>query len=385
MSGSHTISALYVHVPFCLGKCRYCDFYSLPIDLSLAGRYVAAAGRQLERLANQLSRPLKTLFIGGGTPSALGANLLARLIEPLQPCLSADTEFSIEANPGALDIDTLAAMVAGGVNRVSLGVQSFDDEELAMLGRPHTAREARGVIDAITAAGIDNWSLDLIYALPGQSLQRWQQTLQEALSCQPSHLSCYALSFEEGTAFHEAMASGELDEMSDEPQRRCYERACELVGEAGFVHYELSNFARPGRECRHNLTYWRNEPYLGIGPAAASYVDGERRTNHPDLMAWLEAVEADDAPPACTERLTGPMAMAETLMLGLRLIEGVDRGAFARRFGMDVLDALPETVARYRQQDLLEVTGRHLRLAPRARFVSDSILADFVAEARAAR
>ena len=374
-------TALYIHVPFCLGKCRYCDFYSLPLDPSLADRYVTAVAQQLQRSADKLTQPLETVFFGGGTPSILGASRLARLIESIQPHLSADTEFSVEANPGALDGDTLAAMVSGGVNRVSLGVQSFDNAELSLLGRPHTADQANEAIDAITGAGIDNWSLDLIHALPGQSIDRWEKTVTEAVATEPSHLSCYALSFEEDTEFCDALAAGSLTEMPEDQQRQCFDLACELIGQAGLEHYELSNFARPGSACRHNLTYWNNQPYVGLGPAAASYVDGRRWTNRPDLAGWLEAADAGDDPPADSEQLTGPLAMAETLMLGLRLIDGVDRGTFAARYGIDAAAAFPETVSRYHRQEMLKITDSRLRLAAEARFVSDAILADFVAEA----
>ena len=381
MNASQPTAALYIHVPFCLGKCRYCDFYSVPLDPPLARHYVSAAAAQIRRHADQLSQPLKSVFIGGGTPSVLGPDLLAKLIEPVGSLLSTDTEFSIEANPGAIDAETLAAMTAGGVNRVSLGVQSFDDAELTMLGRRHTRSQALDAIDAIIQAGIDNWSLDLIYALPEQSLDRWRDTMQQALSLGPPHLSCYALSFEDQTPLHDALAAGEVTEISDDQQRRQYELACDLIDRAGLGHYELSNFARPGKQCRHNLTYWRNEPYLGIGPAAASYVDGQRRTNHPDLAGWLDAVEAGRAPSADRERLTGPLAMAETLMLALRLTNGLDRAEFICRYGVDVIDSFPETIARYRRQEMLELTDTHLRLTPQAWFVSDTILADFVADA----
>ena len=385
MTGPDTTAALYLHVPFCLGKCRYCDFYSVPLDPSLARRYVAAIRRRLQQYAGLLAKPLKTVFLGGGTPSVLGADLLAELIEPIRPFLSAETEFSVEANPGAIDGNTLAAMTAGGVSRVSLGVQSFDDSQLAALGRPHTSRQALDAIDALGREGMNNWSLDLIYALPGQSLEGWMDTLRQALTFRPPHLSCYALSFEPGTELHEALAAGDTAEMPDDRQRRCYDAACEVIASAGLEHYELSNFARPGKRCRHNLTYWRNEPYLGLGPAAASYVGGERRTNRPDLAAWLEAVEADRTPPAESERLTGPLGMAETLMLSLRLTDGVDRAAFVRRHGVDPAEAFPETTDRYRREGMLIVDADHIRLAPPARFVADAILADFIAEAHAAQ
>jgi len=373
--------ALYVHVPFCAAKCRYCDFYSRTFDEPLARAYVSAAGRELAANAACLAQPLESVFIGGGTPTALGAELLGQLLEAVHPLTDSLTEFTVETNPGALDAALAELLAAKGVNRVSLGVQSLRDDELRRLGRIHTADQARQAAEALRQAGIINISVDLIYGIPGQTPATWRASLGGVLDMAVQHLSCYALSFEPSTEMGADLLAGKVREMDESLQLRCYEAAIAAAGAAGMEHYEISNFARGGFRCRHNVTYWHNRGYLGIGPAAASYLAGVRRTNHPDLEAYLAAIEAGGHPPAKAERLTGRAAMAESLMLGLRLTEGIDRSDFARRFGIDALEAFGRSIGRHADDGFLVVSGSAIRLSAKALFVSDTILADILAEA----
>ncbi len=377
------IRALYVHVPFCRRKCRYCDFYSEPVEDALADRYLAAVLTELQPGKALLARPLSSIFLGGGTPNALGPDRLRQLLAGLAPYVAEATEFSIELNPVAVDDELAEILIAAGVNRVNVGVQSFRNNDLKLLGRLHAAEQALSSVAILDQAGLDNLGLDLIYGLPGQTLDTWREGLTQALGLPIAHLSCYALSFEPGTGLWNDRRDGRVQEMPDHQQRPCYDLAVELAEAAGLRRYEISNFARPGRQCRHNLTYWRNQRYLGVGPAAASYVDGRRSTNDPDLRTWLAAIEAGRRPPGRTERLTGREAIAETLMLGLRLLEGVDRPALARRFGLDPVDALPESFGRYGRQGLIRICDDRIRVAPDAFFVIDTILADMLAEAHA--
>ena len=377
---SGQVEALYLHVPFCRAKCRYCDFYSLPLEESAALAYVEAAAAELRAHQHHLARPLESVFLGGGTPTVLGPELLGRLLSLCSPLVGPRTEVTAEANPGTIDAAVVEALTAGKVNRASLGAQSFLPEELALLGRIHRVEQIAQAVTLLRSAGIGNISLDLIYGIPGQTMATWRQSLQQALGLQVDHLSCYALSFEEGTALAADLRAGTVHDMDEELQRDCYYAAIEAAAAAGMEHYEISNFARPGRRCRHNLTYWHNLPYLGIGPAAASYVGGIRRTNRPDLRQYVQALQAGQAPPADCEQLTGRALMAETMMLGLRLIEGVHRDDFAARFGADPVAAFPQSLGRYQQQGLLAVTPTHVRLASDAIFVADAILADIVDE-----
>ena len=385
--------ALYVHVPFCLRKCRYCDFYSLPRDPAAAGDYVEAALAELawHSLSScvrtgwgpvPLRTPLASIYLGGGTPTAIGPALLRRLLEAIRPLADEATEFTVEANPGTVDGAVAAALAECGVNRVALGVQSFHPAELETLGRIHSPADVAAAAGTLRSAGIANLGLDLIYGIPGQTMGTWLNSLASALELVPEHISAYGLSFEDGTLLGEDLRRGRAQAMDEGLQKECYYAAIETLERAGLAQYEISNFSRPGRRCLHNLTYWHNLPYLGIGPAAASYVGGVRRTNAPDLRAYVRAVRAGAPPPASGERLAPLMAMAETMMLGLRLAEGIDRWEFARRFGKDPLDVFPRSLARHRELCTILVNDTHIRIARDALFVSDTILADIIEEAR---
>ncbi|MHC4981934.1 MAG: radical SAM family heme chaperone HemW [Planctomycetota bacterium] len=373
--------ALYIHVPFCVRKCRYCNFYSIPVSEGPAESYLKAAEAELRAWADSLVLPLRSVFVGGGTPTALGSELLRALLSLVSELIDAATEFTVEANPGMLDGRIGHALAAQGVNRVKLGVQSFNAKELKVLGRLHSPGQVAQAAALLRKVGITNLGMDLIYGIPGQTAASWSFSLRQALQLAPAHLSCYALSFEPGTPLQADLRAGRVAEMSDSRQKACYQAAMEAAAAAGMEHYEISNFARPALRCLHNLTYWRNEPYLGIGPAAASYVAGVRRKNLPDLEEYTTALLNGHLPPATTEELTGRAGMAETLMLGLRLIEGIDRNDFRRRFGEDPVEAFPRSIGRYAEIGALIVSTSRVRLAKEHLFVADAILADIIGEA----
>lgn len=368
-------------MPFCRSKCRYCDFYSVILDDSPAEAYVDGVLRELAAKVDRLRCPLESVFVGGGTPTVLGAKLLGRLLSGVKPLIGTETEFTVEANPGTVSPEIAPVLVSCGVSRVSLGVQSFQDGELALLGRTHTAAQAGRSVDDLLAAGVVNIGADLIYGIPSGTLQSWQDTLRRALALPIRHLSCYALSIEPGTPLERDVRAGKLTEMDEAAQKDCYLAAIDAARQAGMEQYEISNFSRRGCQCRHNLTYWRNEPYLGIGPGAASYLDGVRRRNLPDLESYLAAIRSRRQAPASSERLSGRKAMAESLMLGLRLTEGIDRTGFTDRFGQDPLEAFADSLTRYAGQGALLVTPQSIRLNPEHFFVSNTILADILAEA----
>ena len=382
-------AALYVHVPFCRAKCRYCDFFSVKFDAAQAARFVQAATAELAAHVDELTtttttttkKPLASVFVGGGTPTVLGTELLGTLLAAIRPLICPTTEFSVEANCGVLEAATAEMLAASGVNRVNLGAQSFQAEELKLLGRVHGVEQIPQAVSLLKDAGIANVGIDLIYAIPGQRLTTWRDSLARALALPIEHLSCYALSFEPGTALYDDLHAGSVEEMPAADQRDCYYAAIEAAEQAGFEHYEISNFARPLKRCRHNMTYWLNEPYVGIGPGAASYVGGVRRTNQPDLQAYITAILNNQPPPSTAERLSGRAAMAETLMLALRLIDGVDRAAFTRRFNQDPLAAFGRSLGRYGSLGAVIASSSHLRIAAESLFVSDSILAAILAEA----
>ena len=374
-------AALYVHVPFCVRKCRYCDFYSRPYADAAARQYLGAVLPELHRQRRHLTHPLASAYIGGGTPTSLDPELLHELLSAVRPLVGEATEFSVEANPCTLTPPIADALAACGVNRVTLGAQSFEAAELETLGRSHTADETATATRRLRRAGIGSLGLDLIYGIPGQTVESWGRSLAAALALRPAHLSCYALSFEPGTPLEADLRAGRVREMDEAEQRACYAAAIKAAGSAGLEHYELSNFARPGRRCVQNLAYWHNQAYVGVGPGAASFLNGRRWTNRPDLAAYVAALGNGRLPPAESERLTGRSAMAEALMLALRLIEGADRRAFAARYGGDPVQAFPLCLARYADLGAVIITSSHVRLAPEALFVADTILADLLAEA----
>lgn len=375
--------SLYVHVPFCRRKCAYCDFASHVPRPGQFERYVRALRGELALRQGELADRLETCYFGGGTPTALPLDVLTPLLEPLGGRLAEQGELSIESNPATVTRELAERLCELGVNRVTLGAQSFVPSELETLGRLHGPGEIERAADTLRAAGMSNLAIDLIYAIPGQSPADWQTSLEQALALVPEHVSCYALSIEPHTPLHARWQGGELSQTHEETQRDMYDQAVEVLGAAGYEHYELSNFARPGRACRHNLVYWRNGTYLGVGPAACSYLAGRRRANPSDFDAWLAPLEASPPtlPPTQDETLPPSEAMGEALMLGLRLTAGVDETAFASRYGQTPLEAFPRSIARQIELGALRREAGRLRLDREAYFTSDSVLADILAEA----
>ena len=335
---------LYIHVPFCKSRCIYCDFYSTTCGADQRREYVEALIHEMQCRHDYLgATTLSSVYIGGGTPSTLSADELERIFEAINRhwALAPDSEVTLEANPDDSTADYARALTALPVNRVSMGVQTFNDEMLRLLRRRHTAAQVYEAIDRLLAAGIDNLSIDLIYGLPSQTLEQWQQDLDKALALPVSHLSAYALIYEEGTALYRLREQGKVAEASDELSLRMFEMLMDKAAEAGFRHYEISNFALPHREARHNSGYWSGMHYLGLGPAAHSYNGTGRQWNTPDLGAYLKA-DGDTATAGLitTEALTPRIRQEETLLTRLRTARGLDLAAFRRDFGQQALDAL---------------------------------------------
>ena len=383
VSASAGVGALYVHVPFCRARCRYCDFYSQILDESLAEVYPVAVDAELKLQLDWLGKPLASVYVGGGTPTALPRPALGALLARLSEWTGPRTEFTVEANPATITVDVAETLAGAGVNRLTLGAQSFDAEQLRLLGRIHHPPQVAEAVEMLRKAGIENIALDLIYGIPHQSLRSWEDSLAKAISLGVRHVSCYALSFECGTPLEAELRAGRLREVDDETQREMYYLAIETLASGGLQQYEISNFAHPSNRSRHNLTYWYNQPYLGLGPSACSYLDGQRRINAPDLEAYLRCLcgKRPEMPPATAERLTARPAMAETLMLTLRLTDGVEIERFVERFEVTPAEAFPKSIARYRSQGALEVSPERIRIAPEAMFTADTILADIIAEA----
>ena len=320
---------LYIHVPFCARKCAYCAFYSRPAEPDLVSGWLRGIARELERLPESFAP--ESIFFGGGTPTVLAESDLARLLELVRARvnLAPVVEWTCEANPGTLTADKAVQLRQAGVNRLSIGAQSFDDATLRRLGRIHTAAETRECVALARAAGFENVGLDVIYGVPGVSRESFCADVEAALALNPEHVSCYCLEIEDGTAFAREAQAGRL-EVSEEEQRAQFDWARKRLAAGGWAHYEISNFAQPGRECRQNMLYWTGGDYVGIGPAAHSHWEGVRWGNSPELPDWKRAFE---------ERLDPEAKARETLVMGLRRLAGWSRAEFRTATGCDYDDS----------------------------------------------
>jgi len=368
---------LYLHVPFCERKCRYCSFYSEPLTNHDPTPLVSALIAELDRYGAVQS--VHTIYIGGGSPTCLPFDQFARLLEAIVSRWSAPREFTVECNPGQTDARTLSMLRRYGVNRLSFGLQSFHSEELALLGRRHSADEAVRSIQQARNLGFDNVGLDLIFAIPGSTLTSWQYCLKSATALDIQHISAYSLTYEPGTALDEARRAGRLQSVDEETDRAMYELAIDFLNSAGFAQYEISNFARNGFACVHNQGYWRNRPYIGIGPAAGSYFQGKRTLNVPNIRRYIEKIQAGADAYEQHEQPDRNERICETAVLNLRRREGVDLAAFQQSTGADFLEVFYDPVRRYEGQGLIESSPGKVRLARKALAVADSILCDFAA------
>ncbi len=365
--------AAYLHVPFCAHHCGYCDFAVVTGQDHLIDLYLEALGAELATLGQP--QPVNTLFLGGGTPTHLDANRLARLLAEVMRWLppAAGHEFSVEANPDTLTADKVAVLADYGVNRVSLGVQSFQAALLKVLERRHRPADVGRAVDRVKRR-IPQVSLDLIFGVPGQSLAEWDHDLRQALALEPDHLSTYGLTFEKGTRLWKQRERGEVRPLEEEAELALYGHALDVLAAAGFEHYEISNHARPGRRCRHNQVYWANHAYFGFGLGAACYVLGRRAVNVRSLPDYLRRALAGE-PAAFQEETLPPEERArETLAVQLRRAEGVQRPAFCEQTGFD-LDALAgPAVARHAELGLLTDDGVSVRLTRQGKFVADTVI-----------
>lgn len=363
---------VYVHVPFCFHKCHYCDFYSFVDSRGQQPAFVARLEAEIDAAASYLGGTLDTIFIGGGTPTLLGPGawrgLLARLTTTLP--WRAGGEITIEANPETLSAELADTLAAGGVNRISIGAQSFDPRLLRALERHHDPASVERSVTIARRAGIGDVNLDLIFGIPGQSVDGFRADLDAALDLKPTHLSCYGLMYEPNTPLTKKLHAGLVNRVDEDDEAAMYELALDRLEQAGFTRYEVSNWARPGHECRHNLLYWRNESWWPLGPSAAGHATGVRWKNVPHLGEYLAV---SPLPPITdVERLDGDGRAGEILMLGLRLTEGVP---------IDRLEELLNpgrraAIARHRDNGLLEQSGGRLRLTRRGLLLADSVIAD---------
>lgn len=355
--------ALYIHIPFCHTKCGYCDFNSYAMKGEIVSAFVDALHLEIEQTP-YAGANVPTIFFGGGTPTFLTGEELAHLLDHLSRKFRIEpgAEITSEANPGTVDLHKLQCMKQAGFNRVSFGVQSFDAAELKRMERIHSPEEVFLAVQAAREAGFDNLNLDLIYALPDQTPERWQDNLRQAVELQPEHLALYGLMLEPNTRFYHLYQKGQLTLPEDEVQVEMYEYARDFARSNGYEQYEISNYAKPGYECRHNLVYWHNESYLGFGPGAVSYIEGRRWMNMRHPREYVRRVNAGEQLEFESESITGWESAAETIMLGLRTREGVDLDALERRYHLPIALYFREAVQRLIQRGWLEQTGTRIHL-----------------------
>ncbi|HEV2260847.1 MAG TPA: radical SAM family heme chaperone HemW [Candidatus Rubrimentiphilum sp.] len=371
------MTGVYVHLPFCPYICPYCDFAKWPYKASSAARYVQALAAEIAA-----SEPCYagSVYLGGGTPNmydtAAVAALLAHLRRNFPGPLNRET--TIETNPELLDLAALKAYVASGVTRLSIGVQSFVDSEIRTLGRHHSAEQVKTAVKAARAAGIQSVSLDLIFGVPEQTPQAWRESLAAAVSLDPDHISTYGLTIEPGTPYAKLYETERSHFIDDDAQAELYAIAMDVLGTAGFEHYEISNFARPGHRCIHNVNYWTNGEYVGLGVGAASYCGGVRSVHTRDLETYITSVMEHREIPQESERLEGARRAGEAVMLALRTSQGVSFAAFRERYGLEFLATYAPIVDSYRAAGFLDVTPAGARLTKRGRFVANEICAAFV-------
>ncbi len=374
--------ALYLHIPFCAARCHYCDFNTYAGLDSYHEPYVAALADEITRAGAERNRPpVSSVFVGGGTPTVLPRRLLAQLLGACREAfdITEDAEITSEANPGTADASLFAALREMGVNRLSMGVQSLDEAELRWLGRIHGADEAVTAYRAARRAGFENINLDFMFGLPGQSIATWQRTLDRAINLGPEHVSLYGLTVEHGTPLYDLVRRGLQAPPDDDRAADFYLLAADRLAAAGYEQYEISNWSRPGRSCRHNLVYWHHAPYLGFGAGAHSFAGDRRWWNVRPVPEYIQRVSSGASPERGSEQIGRATAMGEFMMLGLRLVqEGVTDAAFRSRFDASLEEVFGDEIDRLVSRGLLERLSDRLRLTGGGRLLGNQVFAEFL-------
>ena len=377
---------IYVHIPFCVRKCPYCDFYSIT-DQSLKPPYLRALVNEMQ-MVESASLVFDTLYLGGGTPSVYGPADIKTIIDAAFTRFNiiSDAEITLEVNPGTVTIDSLNAYRKIGINRLNIGIQSFQDANLKFLGRIHSAHDANAAFEWARQSGFDNIGIDLIYGLPNQTRENWLGDLEHAIKLNPEHLSCYMLTCERGTPLHRDLHAGRYQPLPDENIRELFDLCGEYLEKKGYQHYETSNFARVSESdtlpniSRHNFKYWTFAPYLGFGASAHSFIEPQRRWNRSDVKAYIQKIEAGHRAVEETEELTPEQLIMEAIYLGLRTFNGIDVAEFKQRFGIDFLNIYKETINDLQNEGRITAGHNRVRLTRKGMIFLDSITAMFTSQ-----
>jgi oxygen-independent coproporphyrinogen-3 oxidase len=376
MKSASSNVGLYIHIPYCQQKCPYCAFYSEPIEQHNPESLLDALFMELERYA--ITAPLETIYIGGGSPSCLPRERLVETIISLASQFKDVAEFTLECNPAQADLGTLKILHMLGVNRLSIGAQSFDEDELNTLGRIHSPKQISDAVQMAKDAGFENIGLDLIFGVPGSTLESWKFSLECAAVLEVQHISAYSLTIEKSTPFERAVKAGQLSMIDETTERKMHETARAILKDAGFAQYEISNFAKPGFECLHNLRYWKNRPVIGVGPVAAGWHKGKRTTNIADIEKYITKIEAGQSVYSEEHAPTPEQIACETAVLGLRMIEGIDLLEYKKQTGFDLVMLFGNAIKQHCASDLLECTAdHHCRLTQKGLSYADTVATDF--------
>lgn len=370
--------SIYIHIPFCVQKCRYCDFLSAPADESVKENYVEALKREINQESARYSEyEVVTIFFGGGTPSILPSDKIGEVLAVIRNSffLSDNTEISLEINPGTADYEKLAGLKKAGVNRLSIGLQSTNNEELRMIGRIHTYEDFLKTYMDARKVGFENINIDLMSALPGQNQNTWRTTLERVMELEPEHISAYSLIIEEGTFLYEHLDSFP-DIPSDEEDRLMYQDTKRLLAQNGYQRYEISNYAKEGYECKHNSVYWTRDCYVGFGLGASSMVENVRWKNTDELIKYMSS--GFDFSKEEIEELTIEDCMSEYMFLGLRMMKGISVEGFERMFNRKITDIYGEIIKKWSEKGYLIFEGDNIRLSDEGIDISNQIFADFI-------
>lgn len=383
MKGENREAGIYVHIPFCLRKCSYCDFYSETVfNEETLNSYVEALLKEIEIFEEGKDLNFISVYIGGGTPSLLEGKHVEALLKKIRSrfVLKKDAEITLEANPATLDKGRISRFYEAGVNRFSIGAQSFRDEELKILGRVHTEKDILQTVEALDGLGIKNYNLDLIYGIPGQTAESFEYSLKKAVFCRPAHISAYLLQLDDSVPMAEAVRKGVFTLLSDQEEHDLYYMAIGYLEEQGYEQYELANFCLDGFFCRHNLVYWRANEYIGLGAGGVSYIEGRRFMNFPSVKKYMQNLHKGLLPER--EELeymaTREEKAVDAIILGLRLCQGVNLEEFKERFGIDIKEKYKNIIRKYEEEKLLAVKDGYMYLTKKGYFLSNEVLRGFI-------
>jgi oxygen-independent coproporphyrinogen-3 oxidase len=379
--------SIYIHIPFCIKKCTYCDFISFDNKNSLKEKYIDSLLKEISLYISALEQyNLKSVFFGGGTPTVINERSIDEILQNIYKAFKIDKEdisesgieVSIEGNPGALTERKIKKYLASGVNRLSLGLQTINTDELQVMGRIHTAEEFYNSYNLARKNGFENINIDIIFGIPGQTVNTFKKTLNAVIEMNPEHISCYSLKLEEGTKLYKRVKTKEIQEISDEMDRKMYHLAVSELKKAGYIHYEISNFARTGFECRHNKVYWTGGEYLGLGAGAHSYMNGTRFNNKESIEEYINMLENSEKPVSNEEKLSIEEKMSEYMILGLRLIKGISISGFEETFHEDISAVYGKKIDLLLKKKLIKKDENSIVLTKKGLDLANQVFIEFI-------